>query len=316
MGRFIKRTLMFFCLLGVLLIGMDLLLMHGLRQRRTHVFGVWNRLMNGKMDAQILFTGSSRSFVHFDAEAIGRSTNKRCFNIGMDGTQINLQYPWLKNYLELNPKPELIVQGVDIISLMPDTQAFYPSQYPPYLNNDAIYNALIEYDNSWARHRYIPFYSLSMFGYGYAGIATKGLFGLENRSSDPLNQGYEDRSLEWDGTFDRFKIANPDGKRYGIDPRGVEQLKKTVKLALGHNVPIVLVYAPELAENFAYTIDRNEIIAVYQDLSEEFNIPFWDLSKMGICEHRKYFYNSQHLNVSGVAVLTKEVSTLINEFLN
>lgn len=307
MRIFIREAALFFCLLGCMAIGLDALLMHGLRKRQTHVLGVWNRLMAGEINAQILLTGSSRTFLHFDAKAIGAATGKRCYNIGMDGSQLNLQYPWLENYLEQNDTPELILQGVDIISLRPDTSQFFPSQYPPYLGNEAIFSSLMELDPNWLRHRYIPMYSFAMFGYGYAGMAAKGLLGLEDEKNDPLTMGHERRNMSWDGTFDRFKEAHPDGKRYGIHPQAVEQLKRTVLLAKKHDVPMVLVYSPELAENFALTIDREEIMGAYQEVADAFNIPFWDLSQLPLCEERRYFYNSQHLNPEGVDLLTLEM---------
>ncbi len=295
---------------------LDLFLINGLRQRKTHVLGVWNRLSDGSIEADVLFTGSSRAFLHYDAPEIQKRIQRSCYNIGMDGCQLDLQYPWLKTYLERNAPPQLIIQGVDIISLMPDTNVFFPTQFPPYLDNEDIYRTLVAIDPDWWRHRYVPMYSFALFGYEYTGLAIKGAFSLEDVANDPLKQGYHCRNKYWDGSFDRFKERNPKGLEYRVTEASIRKLEMIIELAAEHDVPIVLVYAPELSENFELTLDRDRILRIYKETAARYDIGFWDLSKMGICNYRRYFYNSQHLNKDGVAVLTEEIAERIRNFLN
>jgi hypothetical protein len=92
---------------------------------------------------------------------------------------------------------------------MPDTKVFFPTQFPPYLDNESIYQSLVEIDPIWWRHKYVPFYSFAIYGYEYTGLALKGEFGLEDIKNDPLTLGYHCRNKTWDGAFDLFRSRNP-----------------------------------------------------------------------------------------------------------
>lgn len=308
MGAFLKRCTWFLLLAGGLALGTDQLLMHGLRLRRTHTFGQWNRLRNGELRAQVLFTGSSRCLMHYDARAIGSALGRRCWNLGMDGSQLDLQRPWLITYLKYNPPPELIVQEVDIISLEPDSDVYFPSQYPPYLLEQPILNTLTSIDPSWNKDRWIPLYSFTRFGYTYAGLGVKGLLGREDTVHDILRNGFELRHWAWDGGFDRFKQKYPDGRPYPITEHSINVLRDIIRIAKAAGSSIVLVYAPELDENQRLTTNRAEVLGTYRRIAREEGIPFWDFSVLPLCAERELFYNSQHMNGHGVRRFTPVIT--------
>ena len=308
MRTFLLRVALFMLVLGTVSVALDQLLVHGLRQRRTHTLGNWNRLREGRIQAQVLFTGSSRCLMHFDARAIGERIGRRCWNIGMDGSQLTLQRPWLITYLKYNPPPELVVQEVGIISLEPDSDVFFPSQYPPYLDEAPILQTLRSLDGSWWRDRWIPLYSFTRFGYAYAGLGLKGLLNAEDTAHDVLRNGFEQRHWKWDGGFDRFKARYPKGKRYPVEQEAIAMLEDIIRLVREAGSEIVLVYAPELKENQDLTTNREEIIGIYRRLATKHGIPFWDLSTTALCTDRTLFYNSQHMNGYGVARFTPMIS--------
>lgn len=315
MRTFLKRLLVFLLLFGAVAVSLDMVLKEGLRRRSTGTFGVWNRVVQGRMDAEVLLLGSSRALMHFDAEAIGRRTGLRCYTIGMDGNQIGHQLPWLITHLKHNPAPRLLVQNVDLISLAPDTDVFFPSQYPPYLNEDAVYEDLLRTDATWWKDRWIPLYSFARFGYGYAGIAVKGLLGLEDTLRDPLTLGFQRQDLPWDGTFDRFKAAHPQGVRRANTAEARLTLATLIRTAQHAGSRVVLVYTPELAEMQRLTHDREGLIDTIRGIADEAGVPFWDFSGADICQDRRWFYNSQHLNGAGVDRFTPMLADSIAAFL-
>ncbi|MBL7965282.1 MAG: hypothetical protein JNM31_15710 [Flavobacteriales bacterium] len=313
MRAFLLRCLLFALVLGAVAWALDAMLMHGIRQRRTHTLGAWNRVVQGRMDAQVLFTGSSRCLMHFDAQAIGERTGLRCWNLGMDGTQLELQLGWLRTYLAHNPAPKVIVQNVDLISLTPDSGVFFPAQYPPYLNEPDVYRAVRSVDHTWWKDRWIPLYSFSRLGLPYAGLAISGLLGREDTLTDPLVLGHEKRDWPWDGTFDRFVKEHPHGITRPIDRRMVDVLRQIIRAGHEAGSHVVLVVVPELLEMQQFTINRTEVLAVFAQVAREEGALFRDLScAADLCGERRWFYNSQHLNAGGVARFTPVVADSVS----
>jgi len=204
---------------------------------------------------------------------------------------------------------------VDMISLMPDTDVFFPSQYPPYLGERPVYDDLLRTAPDWWKDRWIPLYSFSRFGYGYAGLAVKGLLGLEDTLHDPFHQGFQRKDVPWDGGFEHFKAAHPNG----IMRRNEEEARRTlgtiIRTAQQAGSKVVLVYTPELEEMQRLTLNRQELIDTFRGIAEEAGIPFWDFSGAEICRDRKYFYNSQHMNGLGVDRFTPMLADSIALYL-
>jgi len=316
MHPFIRRTLLFALLVAGIAIGLHMLLMHGLRSRTTDVFGVWNDVVGGRAQADVLFTGSSRSLVHFDAEAIGKRTGLRAYNIGMDGTQLDLQLGRLRTYLAHHPAPRLVVQEVDIISLEPDSALYFGQQYAPYLDQPAVYQAVRGVAPDHWKDRWIPLYPFMRHGPGLAGLAVKGLLGLEDTLHDPVHLGFELRDWPWEGSFDNFVREHPTGVRYHESAHSVERLRELIRTAREAGARVALCYTPELVENQRITLNRATILATYARVAEEEGAPFWDLSAEPFCNDRSFFYNSQHLNARGVTRLTPLVADRITSLLD
>jgi hypothetical protein len=316
MKPFLRRLFLFLSVLALVAVGLDTLLKTGLHQRRTFTLGVWNRLVDGEIGAEVLFTGSSRALMHFDAAAVQGRTGLRCYNIGMDGNQLNHQLPWLTTYLKYNPAPRLVVQNVDLISLVPDSDIYFPSQYPPYLHEAPILADLVHIDPSWWKDRWIPLYSFTRFGYAYAGLAVEGLLGLEDTLHDPLVLGFQRKDKDWDGTFDRFKARNPGGVRRRNTQEAQAFLRAIVRTAKAAGSQVVLVYTPEHVDMQHITVDRDQLMGTFRRIANEEGVPFWDFSGLPLCADRTWFYNSQHLNGRGVDQFTPMLADSINALLS
>src|SRR5215204_5648435 len=68
----------------------------GLRRIKTSHFGVFNKIVSGDINAEVLITGSSRALAHYDARIVQRSTGYTTFNIGVNGSQTDMQLAVLK----------------------------------------------------------------------------------------------------------------------------------------------------------------------------------------------------------------------------
>jgi hypothetical protein len=233
----------------------------------------------------------------------------------MDGSQLDLQLPWLITYLAHNKAPRILVQEVDMISLMPDSALFFPSQYEPYLDEAPIYRAVSRIDHARWKDRWIPLYRYTRFGYPLAGLALQGLFGLEDTPHDPLRDGFARERKGWDGTFDHFRAGHPNGVSRRITQESEATLRTIIRTAQNKGSRVVLVCAPELDEMQRITLNREEVMAEFHAIAREMHVPFLDFSRVQLCAERRWFYNSQHLNSAGVDRFTPMIADSLRTML-
>ena len=87
-----------------------------MHQIETSGFGVFNRIMSGRVNAGILISGSSRALTHYESKVIEEMTKCSTLNIGRNGSQTDMQLAFLKTYLKNNSKPKLILHNLDLYS--------------------------------------------------------------------------------------------------------------------------------------------------------------------------------------------------------
>src|SRR5262249_43897425 len=84
--RGVGKLACFACLVLLLAIVFNALITSGLRRINTSSFGVWNRIVDGTINAEIVISGSSRALTHYDPRIIEERTGLRAFNIGLNGS--------------------------------------------------------------------------------------------------------------------------------------------------------------------------------------------------------------------------------------
>jgi hypothetical protein len=304
MRVFLFRLALFGLLLWAVCSAIHHALLFGLHQRDNYTLSTWNRMWHGRIGAEVLFIGSSRAFMHFDAEHIGKLAQRECFNAGLDGSRPNIQQAFLDIFLKRNRTPALVVHEIGRLSLERPEGVMFPLTFAPYLEEPALLRTLAAMDPVWYKDRYVPLYSFMRHGVTLTGMAWKGIWGANDAARNPLRSGFYRKNKTWDGTFDRWKKMYPQGKPIDVDTNCLETLRKTIRLARKAGSAYVLVYAPELLEMQRLTPERERIFSLYRDLAKEEKVPFWDFSSMPWCADRQYFYNSQHLNSKGVDLFT------------
>lgn len=179
--------------------GLQTTLLHGLRNYSTGKFGVWNKAVEGKINAQILFAGSSRTWVHFDPRVIEAQTGRSAYNIGRDGTLPDLQLAFLTMYLRHNQKPELLVQGLDIMMFCSSEKVYAPWQYLPFLQEPEIYQSVCLIDPAFRGYRYAPL--LGIFKTRLSDLAFRGL--IDHPKKEKQFQGFEPKRMSWSGMMSK-----------------------------------------------------------------------------------------------------------------
>ena len=306
--RGVLRLAAVFILLAAVSVLLDRLISTGLQRIPTSGQGVWNRIVGGDINAEILITGSSRALNHFDPRPIGAHTGRVTYNIGLNGSQTDMQLARLRTYLQHNRKPLLLVHNLDLFSLqVTHGEVYDPGQYVPYLRQEPLYWGLSKINGDVWKSRYLPLYGYAVEDLRFTWIAGMlGFFGWY--PAEDHIQGYLPQDRQWTGDFQRLIASQPTGVHVQIEPAGVRALEDLVRLCRTEEIPLLLVYSPEYREMQSFTTNRDELFGHFQQLSERFQVPLWDYSKSVISQDRSNFYNSQHLNRLGASAFSTELA--------
>jgi hypothetical protein len=312
--RGIGRLACFFALVACLAFAMDALVTSGLRRIKTSAFGASNVVMEGKVNADVLITGSSRALVQYDPRAIEATTGLSAFNLGRNGSQTDMQVAFLKAYLAHNRRPKIVLHNLDAFSFVTTREVFDPVQYRPYLYDSSLYEASRKINPSIWKSRYIPLYGYVVDDMNLnwmRGLA--GFVGWSPRGDYFL--GFNPRHRTWTNEFDKFRTANPAGVRFEIEPAGVQDLENLIQLCKQNGIQLILVYSPEYSQMQKLTTNRAEIFARFHELADRNGVPIWDYSNWDHDSDRNFFYNSQHLNATGAAAFSSDMANRLQQFL-
>jgi hypothetical protein len=309
--RGVGRLACFACLALLLAVLLNALIDSGLRRINTSSFGVSNRIVDGKINAEIVISGSSRALTHYDPRLIEERTGLTAFNIGLNGSQTDMQLARLKTYLRHNKKPLLVIHNLDVFSFQTTHGEVYdPGQYIPYLSEPALYAELVHIDPDFWKAKLLPLYGYAVQDLRLSWIlGVMGFFGWSPHEDHFL--GFKPRYSAWTEEFERFKAINPDGAHFEIERDGVKKMEELLRLCEEQGIKALLVYSPEYQEMQALTKNRAQVFAHFDRLRDQFGVPVWDYSGSPISALRQNFYNSEHLNADGAAAFSREVGVRI-----
>jgi hypothetical protein len=312
-GKVLLRLGCFFGLIVILVFATDALITTGLKRITTSSYGAWNQSMQGKVNAAVIITGSSRAVYHYDPRAIEAATGRTAFNLGRNGSQTDVQLAILKAYLEHNQKPTLVVHNLDAFSFVTSQDVIDPALYVPYLRDPALYPVLRQINPDFVKGRYVPLY-----GYVVQDMNFTWVLGLRHllgwSPSQDYFLGFSPQDRQWTSEFENFKSANPGGVNFAVEPRGVQVLEQLIRLCKENGIQLVFVYSPEYTQMQSLEKNRNEIFGEFQQLATRYDVPLWDYSDWKYAGETAYFYNSQHLNQRGAGIFSADLANRLGEY--
>lgn len=302
--RGLLRGAAFFTLLGATATGTDALVSHGLRRLRAGTFGVWNRIVTGDIGADIVVSGSSRALNHYDPRVLGRATGLTAFNIGLNGSQTDMQLARLRVYLRHNRRPRLLIHNLDLHSLQASRgEVFDPAQYLPYLDEPALHQALRRIDpDAWKWH-------LPLYGYAVEDMRFAWLQGLAAAAGwqpeEDHAEGFLPQKREWSEEFERWRAQAPAGVLVPVHAEGVRALEDLLRLCRHRAVPLLLVYSPEYVGAQRQALNRPAVFTRLTELASRHDVTLWDYSDHPLSHDMHAFVNSQHLNARGAQAFSE-----------
>jgi len=306
MKRFLIKFALFLLPILLLAYAFDVFISSNLRKSNDFTKGemtVWNDLYDKKVNSEILIMGSSRAWVHLDATMIGDSLHTHAYNLGMDGHNF-----WMQNYrfnlaMQQPVKPKVVIQSIDVFTLARRKDLFYSEQFLPYMyRNDSLQKITKQFIGFEPYDYSVPL--VRYYGKGKAILeAFKMAFGGKN---EPTRiRGYQGQLIPWTNELEEAK-KKMDHFTVKMEPQTVALFEKYLRFCKAKGIQVVFVYSPEFIEGQDFIANRKEMMAVYQNFSKKYDIPFFDYSSDPISYKKEYFYNALHMNKFGAEKFTAE----------
>ena len=305
MKKFLITLIVFSLPLFLLAWFLDGFLSDSLKKSKNGEFGVWNDIYNGKINDDLLIYGGSRAWVHFDPQIISDSLGISTYNVGINGHNFWLQNLRHKLLLKYNEQPKVIIHSVDIMTLGKRPDLYNLEQFLPYMMDDTAMAAAI---SSYEGYTYLDF-NLPLMRYSgkwkTVFSAMKMRFGSDNYTPDRI-KGYQGKEMAWNKDFEKAKSEISEFSME-LDSATVILFGKYIRECRDKNIRLIFVNPPEYIEGQRFVSNRDEIVAVFNKFSKQYNIPFYDYSADSMSYNTKYFYNSTHMNKDGAELFTRKL---------
>lgn len=255
--------------------------------------------VTSKVDADLVFMGSSRCWAHFDPRFFEENYHLKSVNIGMNGhSDIAASYLRLQDYLQRNKMPKFAILNIDPLlnagSLEHNTKFVTKNDYSRFaFFPNKIELPFVNYFNYDCYERYVPLYALFKYQLFFDCIT------LKNSNSFP--EGFELNDEKWDTI--KYPITDFN-KKYFYKSKEIPSISKALgklnELCLKNNIKLICIQTPV----YKVLYDEN-VFKTPKLICESLKIPFLDFNEANIRNNTNYFYNAIHLNKNGVEEINK-----------
>lgn len=311
MRKFLTKFIFFFLSVVIVAISMDYIVTQGLRKTQFEKFAQWTDLFQGKINADIIISGSSRAWWHYSPKVFEEDTKCSAYNLGMNGSTFHLQYYRYLTYLKYNKKPKVIIQNLDDFSLQKYEYIANQEQFLPYVNEETIINPVLTYKtlNKWELQ--IPFYRY-IGEYNVIRVGLLEFFNIKHFSNDNYYKGFEGQRKTWsDEEIKGLKSLNK--MTVEVDKESIELFETFIKETKQARIKLVLVYSPFYIDGQSIYSNHNEMLLMYRKFAKENNLLFLDYSKEPISSKKELFFNAMHLNETGAELFSEDLVTKLIE---
>lgn len=325
--RFVRKVLLY----GLLFVGLNMLLGHYLSSFETgpltQVGGFyaglrWGDYYQQQEEIDVLVLGSSHAFRSYHPPTLeaNLAPGTRVFNSGSSAQSPLTSYYILQEVLDQHPL-QLVIFDLYYLVFTSDEQLknglinLRSMQWGPG-KKDFFLNGL-----SWEDQIAVLFFPSYVYQKNLK-PRLKQLLGfnyIPRKVGQYQGQGYVSfpdtismQQLQEGNQFDRFTTAMDE-----ITPLNVEYLRKLVALCRERGVNIIFTVAP-MPEISVKKIDNyRQHSAYFEELAAGLSVPYYDfnLERFPEIKDEQHFYDDDHLNTAGAAVLSKAIAPLIHQHL-
>jgi len=311
MTKLLKKLALFLGTVAVAAWLLDHAVTEGLARTGHGDWGIWNPIFAGKVKADILLSGNSRTVEHLDPEVLDAKLGTRSWNLGMSGYQFETQYHAYKIYRLYNPPPRLIVQNIDEWEFSHSSNPTDKVQFFSRIRDPRLraYLAAAGFDK---KKLYLPFVRYLNNPRHIAGGLME-FFRLRHFAAERV-RGYAPVDASWDGTnLLNFIRASKGRLEPAADPHALAMFDEFLAGCKSDGVYVVLVASPFYREAAALEPDRPAFMATLRRMGEKYGFRMLDYGADPMADDTDNFYGAMHLNRKGSLRFTEKLAGDIKE---
>jgi hypothetical protein len=275
-----------------------------MRQIKSGNVGKINKVLQNKVNEEITIWGASTAEGNFVPKIISEATDLSCFNMGLDGTNIQQYRGLLENYLNKVSNKKVIITFDIHGGLMRRKTAYKIYNWLHTFNNEEVSSSYSDINNSqYLKIKYIPFYKLLFYG---------------KHNIKYFKENTDSFFFKNDGFVPRNGVIVPGTRENKItfsnDSSVANQIKGVCKLADTNNNQIYLVLTPCFHMGLKEGTNTDLVLNHFKSLQNK-NVHFLNLSNHPMNLEKKYFKDNTHLNKNGAKFFSKVFSQLFQDRL-
>lgn len=292
----------------VLAFYLEMLCDNGLKKINNSIFGEWNKILQGRVNADVLIMGSSRAVVSYDPSVISKKSNLKSYNLGFNAGGENLQLEKLKIYLKFNQNPKIIIQNIDQAHFGFNKNLPEETQFIPFIENNEMKDFLIKYNSKYEYLDYVPLLKYN----NYQSVFFEGF--LSNfksiKAKNPNFNGFIPVSKQF--KLDEHNLRNLEKvkiEQHDISGK-VDKMLNFYSENLNSECLVFFVWAPEKVErlNQKFLSSKEYVKTILKKkIKNNPNYFFIDLMDNPISYNQNYYYDTFHLNSNGAKIFSIEL---------
>ncbi len=250
-------------------------------------FGDFGEINRGlESNEEIFIIGSSRARHHYNPEILSQALNLSCYNAGIGGHGLFLNYAMLNARIKIKA-PKLVILDLSPNVIVDKESYSKLNSLLPYYKKHESFKEIIELNPDFSRLEMISrmyIYNSTLYD------LTRGYF-LKSRD---YNSGYAPLSGEINlENFAPFYLEDEV-----IDYNKTLVIDKIIKLCKANNIKLIAVISPTYKK-----FDKgNRVVNIIKDVFDNNNVEFYDYS--GLHLESKYYVDQLHLNEFGANIFT------------
>ena len=301
MRRFLVKTGITIVVLLLASFIIDISVSRSLRHSSAQLFSPWNDLYADTLNYDMVFLGSSRTYMHYNPEIFDSVLGTHSFNCGLAARGLDAQTAKYHAFCRSHGMPDYLILNFDVCSFHPSNQTEQEKQYIvahtdreqyfPYFFDRDLVKELCSCggeDISWSE-RYLPLVRYA----GYKNVLREA-FGGKALPQAPSVRGFAgfDYKTDWDfRTWGHFL--------YKKDSRFDSLLEQLMTECREDHVTPVFVLGPVFDQYMLQLDNRDEALAEVHNMAEQYNVPLFDYTESYISSDSTFFCDPIHLNSCG-----------------
>ena len=300
MKKFLRQTVLFFFGLLLMAVLFDIVLTRRALRMTIPPYATWNEIYRRRIDADILFMGSSRSYVQFNPAVFDTILHTNSYNLGMDGSAADSQILRYKVFRHCgNPKPKLIVYEVSH-GTMQQSNGYERSQFVPYLHDQYLWRLCHKQEEFDLTDAVLPCWRFL----GWQKLVSSILSPSSKKDNDLLYKGFRGYDRQWDGSG----LRKQSQVTYHQDTAVIRQFREFLDECRRDSIQVVLVTSPFYIGGTRKMADSTGMHAMFERIADDYGLPYLDYTYDELSYDTAYFYNTMHLNRTGANLFSQKVA--------